>query len=277
EHHLLQVSAGDKKATATRIAARDGQVIMFLDTKRAVDAMVEHLLANGVRAGRLHGGRSQPQRTRTLRQFKEGEVTALVATNVAARGIHVGGLDLVVNIDPPADHKDYLHRGGRTARAGESGSVVTLVLPHQNREMSRMMDHARIDAKVTQVRPDDAELARLTGARTPSGVPVRMPAADAASPAPRAARGRRRPRRQTLHGPLLRRTAAGRGPPFFRPLRPGRPAPRTPRSASTAPRGPTVSPSRGPGTRRRLSAAAPSAVPRVDGGTSARGRPRPRV
>jgi len=195
EHHLLQVSAGDKKATATRIAARDGQVIMFLDTKRAVDAMVEHLLANGVRAGRLHGGRSQPQRTRTLRQFKDGEVTALVATNVAARGIHVGGLDLVVNIDPPADHKDYLHRGGRTARAGESGSVVTLVLPHQNREMSRMMDHARIDAKVTQVRPDDAELARLTGARTPSGVPVRMPAADAASPAPRAARGRRRPRR----------------------------------------------------------------------------------
>src|SRR5690606_14020959 len=162
------------------------------------------------------------------------------------------------------DHKDYLHRGGRTARAGESGSVVTLVLPHQNREMSRMMDHARIDAKITQVRPDDAELARLTGGRTPSRVPVRRPAAGAASPAPRPApaappppptrpRGRGPPRSSSRRGPPLRRPAPGRGPPFFRPLRPGRPAPRTPRSASTAPRGPTVSPSRGPGSRRRLS------------------------
>ncbi|MFW5418565.1 DEAD/DEAH box helicase [Nocardiopsis sp. CNT-189] len=195
EHHLLQVSAADKKATATRIAARDGRVIMFLDTKRAVNAMTEHLLASGVRAGRLHGGRSQPQRTRTLRQFKDGEVTALVATNVAARGIHVGGLDLVLNVDPPADHKDYLHRGGRTARAGESGSVVTLVLPQQHREMARLMERAGIDARIAQVRPDDAELARITGARAPSGVPARVPEAASASPAPRSSRGRRRPRR----------------------------------------------------------------------------------
>ncbi|WP_026120246.1 DEAD/DEAH box helicase [Nocardiopsis potens] len=195
EHHLLQVSAADKKAAATRIAARDGRVIMFLDTKRAVNAMVDHLLASGVRAGRLHGGRSQPQRTRTLRQFKDGEVTALVATNVAARGIHVGGLDLVVNVDPPADHKDYLHRGGRTARAGESGTVVTLVLPQQHREMARLMERAGIDAQVARVRPDDPELARLTGARAPSGVPARIPEAAPASPAPRASRGRRRPRR----------------------------------------------------------------------------------
>ena len=91
-----------------------------------------------MRAAALHGGKSQPQRTRTLAQFKDGHVTVLVATNVAARGIHVDDLDLVVNVDPPADHKDYLHRGGRTARAGESGSVVTLVLPHQRREMTRL-------------------------------------------------------------------------------------------------------------------------------------------
>ncbi|WP_159944971.1 MULTISPECIES: DEAD/DEAH box helicase [unclassified Nocardiopsis] len=204
EHHVLQVSAEDKRATATHIAARDGQVIMFLDTKRAVNAMAEHLLANGVRAATLHGGRSQPQRTRTLAQFKEGKVTALVATNVAARGIHVDGLDLVVNVDPPADHKDYLHRGGRTARAGASGNVVTLVLPHQRREMQRLMDRAEIEARMVRVTAGDPELTRLTGARTPPGVPVSVPSAAeapgrASGSGGRASgsggRGRRRPRR----------------------------------------------------------------------------------
>ncbi|PDP86629.1 RNA helicase, partial [Glycomyces fuscus] len=175
EHHVMHVSHADKQDVVTRIAARDGQVIMFLDTKHAVDRMAEHLLANGVLAAPLHGGRSQPQRTRTLKQFKEGTVTALVATNVAARGIHVDGLDLVVNIDPPTDHKDYLHRGGRTARAGETGSVVTLVLPNERRDMVRLMQRARIDAQIAQVSADDPELARVTGARTPTGVPVVLP------------------------------------------------------------------------------------------------------
>lgn len=121
--------AADKLQTTTEIAAREGQVIMFLDTKHAVDRLTEHLLDSGVRAAALHGGKSQPQRTRTLARFKSGHVTVLVATNVAARGIHVDSLDLVVNVDPPGDHKDYLHRGGRTARAGRSGIVVTLVTP----------------------------------------------------------------------------------------------------------------------------------------------------
>ncbi|MYW46775.1 DEAD/DEAH box helicase, partial [Streptomyces sp. SID161] len=120
EHHLLHVHDDDKHAAATEIAARDGRVIMFLDTKHAVDRLAKHLLSVGVRASALHGGKSQPQRNRTLAQFKDGRVTVLVATNVAARGIHVDNLDLVVNVDPPGDHKDYLHRGGRTARAGES-------------------------------------------------------------------------------------------------------------------------------------------------------------
>ena len=176
EHHVLHVSHADKQATATHIAAREGQVIMFLDTKHAVDRMAQHLLASGVRAAPLHGGRSQPQRTRTLKQFKEGTVTALIATNVAARGIHVDGLDLVVNIDPPTDHKDYLHRGGRTARAGESGNVVTLVTPNQRRDMTRLMYRARIEPQIAQVHAEDPELARVTGARTPSGVPVSLPA-----------------------------------------------------------------------------------------------------
>ncbi|MCF3183875.1 DEAD/DEAH box helicase [Streptomyces polychromogenes] len=173
EHHVLYVmDETDKKAVATRIAARDGRVIMFVDTKRGVDRMVKKLLAEGVRASGLHGGRSQPQRNRTLDWFKTGEVTALIATNVAARGIHIDDLDLVVNVDPPTDHKDYLHRGGRTARAGESGSVVTLVLPDQKRDMTRLMSDAGISPRTAQIKSSDEELAQLTGAREPSGVPV---------------------------------------------------------------------------------------------------------
>ncbi|WP_460037987.1 DEAD/DEAH box helicase [Streptomyces cavourensis] len=173
EHHVLHVlDETDKKAVATKIAARDGRVIMFVDTKRAADRFAKRLLASGVRAAALHGGRSQPQRNRTLDQFKNGQVTALVATNVAARGIHVDDLDLVVNVDPPTDHKDYLHRGGRTARAGESGSVVTLVLPDEKREMTRLMQDAGIAPRTTRVTSSDAELSRITGAREPSGVAV---------------------------------------------------------------------------------------------------------
>ncbi|MFD6426092.1 DEAD/DEAH box helicase [Streptomyces sp. NPDC060198] len=173
EHHVLHVlDDTDKKAVATKIAAREGRVIMFVDTKRAADRFAKRLLAAGVRAAALHGGRSQPQRNRTLDQFKDGQVTALVATNVAARGIHVDDLDLVVNVDPPTDHKDYLHRGGRTARAGESGSVVTLVLPEEKREMTRLMQDAGIAPHTTRITSSDPELSRITGAREPSGIAV---------------------------------------------------------------------------------------------------------
>ncbi|WP_435187923.1 DEAD/DEAH box helicase [Streptomyces sp. bgisy126] len=172
EHHVLHVHGADKFATATEIAARDGRVIMFLDTKHSVDRFTKHLLGSGVRAAALHGGKSQPLRTRTLDRFRSGEVPVLVATNVAARGIHVDALDLVVNVDPPADGKDYLHRGGRTARAGESGVVVTLVTPEERRDVARVMADAGIRPRVTRVRSGEAELSRITGARKPSGVPV---------------------------------------------------------------------------------------------------------
>ncbi|WP_453848042.1 DEAD/DEAH box helicase [Streptomyces violascens] len=195
EHHVLYVmDETDKKAVTTRIAARDGRVIMFLDTKRSVDRLVKRLLSSGVRAAGLHGGRSQPQRNRTLDQFKNGQVTALVATNVAARGIHVDDLDLVVNVDPPTDHKDYLHRGGRTARAGESGSVVTLVLPDEKREMTKLMSFAGIRPRTAEIKSSSEELVRVTGAREPSGVPVVIEVP--AQPEPkRAASGRSRGRR----------------------------------------------------------------------------------
>ncbi|MGY1582816.1 DEAD/DEAH box helicase [Streptomyces sp. MN13] len=183
EHHVLHVQdETDKKAVTTRIAARDGRVILFLDTKRSADRLAKRLLSVGVRAAALHGGRSQPQRNRTLEQFKNGQVTALVATNVAARGIHVDDLDLVVNVDPPTDHKDYLHRGGRTARAGGSGSVVTLVLPDQKRDVTRLMSDAGIRPRATRVASSDAELAAITGAREPSGVAVTIEVPQQATP-----------------------------------------------------------------------------------------------
>ncbi|MEV7068351.1 DEAD/DEAH box helicase [Streptomyces collinus] len=193
EHHVLHVHGADKHTATTEIAARDGRVIMFLDTKNAVDRLTEHLLTSGVRAAALHGGKSQPQRTRTLAQFKTGHVNVLVATNVAARGIHVDNLDLVVNVDPPTDHKDYLHRGGRTARAGESGSVVTLVTPNQRRDMTRLMAAAGIVPQTTQVRAGEEALHRITGAQAPSGIPVVITAPVVERPKKRSAtsRGRR--------------------------------------------------------------------------------------
>ncbi|MFJ4737140.1 DEAD/DEAH box helicase [Streptomyces sp. NPDC088770] len=206
EHHVLHVQdETDKKAVTTRIAARDGRVILFLDTKRSADRLAKRLLAVGVRAAALHGGRSQPQRNRTLEQFKNGQVTALVATNVAARGIHVDDLDLVVNVDPPTDHKDYVHRGGRTARAGGSGSVVTLVLPDQKRDVTRLMSDAGIRPRTASIKSSDAELATLTGAREPSGVAVTIEIpqpATSASGADRktAAEPGRRPSRRRRNG-----------------------------------------------------------------------------
>ncbi|MFF7588004.1 DEAD/DEAH box helicase [Kitasatospora purpeofusca] len=210
EHHVLQVQNFDKNATIAHIASRDGGVIMFIDTKDGADRLVEDLLANGVKAAALHGGKSQPQRNRTLEQFRNGQVTALIATNVAARGIHIDGLDLVVNLDPPSDHKDYLHRGGRTARAGESGTVVTLVLPNQRREMTRMMATAAITPVTTRVSAGDEELTRITGARVPTGIPtvIEAPLVERSRRSTSTSRNRRR--RPAYAGTDTRATVVGR-------------------------------------------------------------------
>ncbi|MFF7454138.1 DEAD/DEAH box helicase [Kitasatospora sp. NPDC008115] len=206
KHHVLHVQNADKNATIAHIASRDGSVIMFTDTKHAADRLVEDLLANGVKAAALHGGKVQAQRTRTLEQFRTGQVTALIATNVAARGIHVDGLDLVVNLDPPGDHKDYLHRGGRTARAGESGTVVTLVLPNQRRAMARLMATAAITPVTTRVSAGGEDLARITGARVPTGLPTVIP--DPVVERPRRSPSARRTRPTHTSGD--RRAASGR-------------------------------------------------------------------
>jgi superfamily II DNA/RNA helicase len=172
DHHLLLIPPHDKFPITAAIANREGKTIVFARTQMGVDRLVEQLRQVGVRAGALHGGKTQRVRTRTLAEFKEGRTPVLVATDVAARGIHVDGISLVVHVDPPKDPKDYLHRAGRTARAGESGAVVTLVLPKQRRSTQAMMGKAGVSPAEVRVRLGDAKLAEVTGAREPSGVPV---------------------------------------------------------------------------------------------------------
>ncbi|MGK5737407.1 DEAD/DEAH box helicase [Micromonospora sp. URMC 103] len=173
DHHMLLIPPQDKFPVVASIAARDGRTMVFARTQLGVDRLVNQLAAVGVRAGGLHGGKTQRMRTRTLAEFREGRTNVLVATDVAARGIHVDGVSLVLHVDPPKDPKDYLHRAGRTARAGESGAVATLVLPKQRRTTLAMLEKAGVEPAETRVRAGDPALAELTGAREPSGVPVR--------------------------------------------------------------------------------------------------------
>ncbi|MEU7840400.1 DEAD/DEAH box helicase [Micromonospora sp. NPDC049114] len=176
DHHMLLIPPHEKFPVAASIAARDGRTMVFARTQLGVDRLVEQLAAVGVRAGGLHGGKTQRMRTKTLAEFREGRMNVLVATDVAARGIHVDGVTLVLHVDPPKDPKDYLHRAGRTARAGESGAVATLVLPKQRRTTLAMLEKAGVEPAETRVRLGDPALAELIGAREPSGVPVRLEA-----------------------------------------------------------------------------------------------------
>ena len=176
DHHLLLVHPEDKAAVTAQIAAREGRTILFVRTKHGADRLATTLARQGVAAGSLHGGKTQAARTKALDAFRAGRVPVLVATDVAARGIHVDDVSLVVHVDPPGEHKDYLHRAGRTARAGESGTVVTLVLPHQQRDVDLMTTRAGVTPERTKVRPGATELFTVTGARTPSGIPVIEPA-----------------------------------------------------------------------------------------------------
>ena len=228
---------------------------MFVKTQLAVDRLVEQFAEVGVRAGALHGGKTQRVRTRTLAEFREGRVDVLVATNVAARGIHVDGVSLVVHVDPPKDAKDYLHRAGRTARAGESGTVVTLVLPRQRRSTFTMLERAGVTPVRTEVTATAPALAEVTGARSPSGVPGTGAAAAAAARA--SARPStdgppsRAPHRSRPHGGRRQPVRGGRrGPrrvPAVRDRRPGPPPARPDARGSVRARSDVVPPAVGSG------------------------------
>jgi superfamily II DNA/RNA helicase len=170
-HHVLLVDPQEKKALTAELAGREGRVIVFARTQLGADRIAGELRAKGVLAAALHGGLSQAVRNRVLGAFRDGRIGVLVATDVAARGIHVDDVGLVVQVDPPRDHKDYLHRAGRTARAGEQGAVVMLALPHQRRMVTRIVEQAGADAQTARVSPGDATVASL-GGRAPSGVAV---------------------------------------------------------------------------------------------------------
>ncbi|WP_338684229.1 DEAD/DEAH box helicase [Streptomyces acidiscabies] len=168
-HHILIVKPKDKAPVTAAIASRKGRTIIFVRTQLGADRVAEQLRESGVKADALHGGMTQGARTRTLADFKDGYVNVLVATDVAARGIHVDGIDLVLNVDPAGDHKDYLHRAGRTARAGRTGTVVSLSLPHQRRQIFRLMEDAGVDAGRHIIQGGSAfepEVADITGARS---------------------------------------------------------------------------------------------------------------
>ena len=218
DHHVLLVHPADKDQVTAQIAARDGRTIFFVRTQAGVDRLADHLALQGVPVGALHGGKSQAVRTRTLDAFRNGITPALVATDVAARGIHVDGISLVVHVDSPTDPKDYLHRAGRTARAGETGTVVTLASPKQQRMVSSLTKRAGVDPYVARVRPGDQTLSDITGAQEPSGVPWIAPREKAAprkavDPSPRRrcwSLLRRRPRDESR--PHRWRPTRGRGP-----------------------------------------------------------------
>ena len=199
EHFVLVMNPTDKDDITNQVAARNGKTILFVKTQRGADRLADKLAHAGVPVGALHGGKSQAVRTRTLALFKETPNAALVATDVAARGIHVDGISLVVHVDTPADHKDYLHRAGRTARAGEAGTVITLATTRQQKAIGGLTSRAGVTPKFVGVTPLSTELMKITGAQEPSGIPYIVPIVDKSvrnggkRPRPNSSQRRRRP------------------------------------------------------------------------------------
>ncbi|WP_460724039.1 DEAD/DEAH box helicase [Nocardia heshunensis] len=182
-HYALHVRRTDKRLVVTEIAARAGRTLLFVKTQYGADKLARKLREEGVGAVALHGGKAQSQRTRTLASFADGTAPVLVATDIAARGLHIDDVSLVVHVDPPADPKDYLHRTGRTARAGASGTVVTIVTPDNRDEAAQLARLAGVTPTDVEVRPGDQRLTEITGARRPSGRPLPDPSTPPAAQA----------------------------------------------------------------------------------------------
>ncbi|KFI69939.1 DEAD/DEAH box helicase [Bifidobacterium longum] len=164
-HHVFETTRGDKYELVRVLASGEGRRILFTRTKFQAKKLAKNLTQNGIPAAELHGNLNQNQRDRNLAAFDSGDVRVMVATDVAARGIDVGGVELVVQVEPPADPKSFVHRSGRTARAGKAGDVVTLVLPEQRREARRLLNQAGIKTKMIEVTHDSPEVLELVGDR----------------------------------------------------------------------------------------------------------------
>src|ERR1700733_4863306 len=217
-HHVFHVaSAGAKSELVHRLASGTGRRILFMRTKHQARKLARQLTDAGVPSVDLHGNLSQPARDRNLAAFTSGEARVLVATDIAARGVHVDEVQLVVHVDPPAEHKAYLHRSGRTARAGSSGDVVTVVLPEQRRDTNDLLRRAGIAVRPQQVTAASEPVIELVGEIAPYQAPKPVQA----QPAQQRSQPRRRPNRggeraKAAHGGQRagghgRRSSAGAG------------------------------------------------------------------
>ncbi|MGW5517428.1 DEAD/DEAH box helicase [Nocardia africana] len=187
-HHVFEIGDSEaKRALVHTLASGTGRRILFMRTKHHARRLAKQLTVAGIPAADLHGNLSQVARDRNLAAFADGTTRVLVATDIAARGVHVDDVELVVHVDPPAEHKAYLHRSGRTARAGSTGDVVTIMLPEQRKDVAVLLRKAGLDVRPQQVSPESAQVAALVGA-------VAAPVAPTAKPE-RAEQNSRRPTR----------------------------------------------------------------------------------
>jgi superfamily II DNA/RNA helicase len=195
-HHIFHVANADaKKELVHRLASGTGRRILFMRTKHQARKLAKQLTESGVPSVDLHGNLSQPARERNLAMFASGGARVLVATDIAARGVHVDEVELVVHIDPPAEHKSYLHRSGRTARAGSSGDVVTVVLPEQRQDTQVLMRKAGIKVAPQQVTATSDAVHALVGEIAPYQAPAaaNIPSHSPRQHRPNAGGQRRRP------------------------------------------------------------------------------------
>jgi superfamily II DNA/RNA helicase len=186
-HHVFRVDAADKATIVKELASGLGRSVLFTRTKHQAKKLAKQLTAAGVPAVDLHGNLSQNARERNLEAFSSGETRVLCATDIAARGIHVDDVAIVVHVDPPAEHKAYLHRSGRTARAGAGGTVVTIATPDQAGEVRTLARQAGITPEVSAIKPGAREITALTGPAAPYVEP-----APVAEPQPQGNGGGRR-------------------------------------------------------------------------------------
>ncbi len=193
-HHVFHVAGNDdKKKLVQYLASGTGRRILFLRTKHQARKLAKQLTEAGVPSVDLHGNLSQPARDRNLAAFSSGAARVLVATDIAARGVHVDDVELVVHVDPPMEHKAYLHRSGRTARAGNAGDVVTVVLPEQRRDTRSLLQRAGIRVEPQLVSAESESVRALVGELAPYQRPAPV-AAPAAQP------NRAQPRRRSGSG-----------------------------------------------------------------------------
>jgi superfamily II DNA/RNA helicase len=200
-HHLLRVRSEDRLPVLVDLTAAPGRTLVFTRTKRGAKTLTRRLVAAGVPAVELHGDLAQNARRRNLLAFADLTATTLVATDIAARGIHVDDIALVIHADPPTEYKAYLHRSGRTARGGASGTVITLMTDDQVRDVHELSRKAGISPQQSRARPNDPLLAQLApGPRTflkPAEVPETQIASQPAAPRPGRGSRARKPARSS--------------------------------------------------------------------------------